>query len=128
MESSFVIDLEEARQETVSISDCKRTKIYGFHERAPVGGLMAERYDIEVTVKSQKGDCASGHKVGDKIYFDGKTIRGEICYSALTVLLPKVFAMRFGIEFPWLKDKDVLENACPDAENPVVFEIKRIRK
>ena len=83
---------------------------------------------IEVTVKSQKGKCAFGHKVGDKIAFDGKTVKGNICYSALMVLLPKVYAMRYAAEFPWAKDKDAICNACPDAENPVAFEIRRTRK
>ena len=85
-------------------------------------------YIVEVTVKSQKGTCAFGHKVGDKIIFDGKSIKGDICYSALIVLLPKVYAMRYGAEFPWAKDKDVIFNACSDHENPVVFEIRRIRE
>jgi uncharacterized repeat protein (TIGR04076 family) len=83
---------------------------------------------IEVKVVSQKGKCAFGHKVGDKIVFDGKSVKGDICYSALIVVLPKVYAMRYGVEFPWSKDKDVIFNACPDAENLVVFEIRRIRK
>jgi uncharacterized repeat protein (TIGR04076 family) len=83
---------------------------------------------VEVTVKSQKGKCDFGHKVGDKIIFDGKSVKGNICYSTLMVLLPKVYAMRYGVEFPWAKDKNVIFNACPDAENPVVFEIRRIRK
>ena len=64
---------------------------------------------VEVTVVDQKGKCAVGHKVGDKIVFDGKSVKGDICYSALTVLLPKVYAMRYGAEFPWAKDKDVLQ-------------------
>ncbi len=85
-------------------------------------------YDIEVTVKSQKGKCAFGHKVGDKILFDGRSVKGEVCYSALLVLFPKVFAMRYGVEFPWSKNGDTVVNACPDAENPVVFEIKRVKK
>jgi uncharacterized repeat protein (TIGR04076 family) len=84
---------------------------------------------IEVTVKSQKGKCAFGHKVGDKIvFYEGKSIKGNICYSALMVILPKVYAMAYGAEFPWSKNKDVIVNACPDAENPVVFEIRRIKK
>ncbi len=85
-------------------------------------------YTIEVTVKSQKGNCVFGHKVGDKISFDGKSVQGNICYSALMVLLPKIFAMLYGVEFPWAHDKNVIYNACPDATNPVVFEIRRIRK
>jgi len=83
---------------------------------------------VEVTVKSQKGKCGFGHKVGDKIVFDGKTVKGNICYSALTVLLPKIFAMRYDANFPWAEDKNVIFNACPDGENPVVFEIRRLKK
>lgn len=83
---------------------------------------------VEVKVVSQKGKCAFGHKVGNKIVFDGRSVKGDICYSALMVVLPKVYAMRYGVEFPWSQDKDVIVNACPDAENPVVFEIRRIRK
>ena len=66
--------------------------------------------------------------MGDMIVFDGKSVKGDICYSALMVLLPKIFAMLYGVEFPWVENKDVIFNACPDAENPVVFEIRRIRE
>ncbi len=85
-------------------------------------------YDVMVTVKSVKGTCHFGCKVGDKVYFDGTKIDGNICYSALMAMLPKVYAMRYGAEFPWAKNKDVIHNVCPDPENPVLFEIKRIRK
>jgi len=85
-------------------------------------------FTIEVIVKSQKGKCVFGHEVGDKILFDGKAVKGNICYSALMGLLPKIFAMLYGIEFPWAEDKDVIFNACPDAENPVVFEIRRVEE
>jgi uncharacterized repeat protein (TIGR04076 family) len=37
-------------------------------------------------------------------------------------------AMRYGAVFPWLKDQDVATHACPDAYNPVVFEVRRIRE
>jgi uncharacterized repeat protein (TIGR04076 family) len=83
---------------------------------------------VEVTVKSQKGKCAFGHRVGDKIVFDGKSVKGNICYSALMVVLPKVYAMRYDANFPWAENKDVIVNVCPDGENPVVFEIRRIKK
>ena len=35
--------------------------------------------------------------------------------------------MRYGAEFPWLDDPDVLTHACPDAWNPVIFEIRGMR-
>lgn len=96
------------------------------------GGTMGNQsqireYDVLVRVMSQKGECAAGHKVGDEIFFDGKTVQGKICISALYSILPKVFAMRYGAHFPWLSDPDVATHACPDAQNPVVFEIRRLR-
>lgn len=83
---------------------------------------------VEVTVKNQEGECVFGHKVGDKIIFDGKSIKGDICYSALMVILPKVFAMRHGTEFPWADESGAITNACPDPDNPVVFEIRQIKE
>lgn len=84
---------------------------------------------VVAKVISQKGTCDFGHKVGDGVTFDGETIRGRICLHALYSFLPKVFAMRYGADFPWLKEnKDVSTHACPDAYNPVVFEIRRIRE
>ena len=85
-------------------------------------------YRVEVKVISQNGTCHFGHQVDDVIVFDGETIQGRICMSALYSFMPKVFALRYGADFPWLKDnKDVSTHACPDAFNPVVFEVRRIR-
>jgi uncharacterized repeat protein (TIGR04076 family) len=83
-------------------------------------------YTIIAKVIKQEGHCAFGHQVGDEVIFDGETVRGKVCISALYSFMPKVFAMRYGAEFPWLDDKDVSTHACPDAWNPVVFEIRRV--
>jgi len=88
-----------------------------------------EPYQIVVTVRAVKGTCKFGHQVGDQVVFDGETVNGRICMSALYSFLPKVFAMRYGADFPWLDaaHKDVATHACPDAHNPVVFEIRRVK-
>jgi uncharacterized repeat protein (TIGR04076 family) len=86
-----------------------------------------QAFSIIVRVIRQEGHCAAGHQVGDEIVFDGQTVQGKVCLSALYSFLPKVFAMRYGAQFPWLDDKDVSTHACPDAWNPVVFEIRRVR-
>jgi len=83
-------------------------------------------FTIVARVIRQEGHCALGHKVGDEVVFDGETVQGRICMSALCGILPKVFAMRYGAVFPWLEDPDVAPHACPDAKNPVVFEIRRV--
>ncbi|MFX0066002.1 MAG: TIGR04076 family protein [Candidatus Hermodarchaeota archaeon] len=87
-------------------------------------------YDIKLKVIRQEGHCVAGHKVGDKILisFEKNEIKGKMCLHALYSILPKVFAMAYGATFPWLKDPDVSTHACPDASNPVVYEVIRIRK
>ena len=83
-------------------------------------------YEVVARVVEQGGHCAAGHQVGDQVTFDGLTVRGKVCIHALYSFLPKVFAMRYGAQFPWLDDPDVATHACPDAKNPVVFEIRRV--
>ena len=83
---------------------------------------------VYAKVISQKGSCGIGHKVGDEIIFTEDGVEGKICIHALYSFLPKVFAMMFDSQFPWLDDPDVSTSACPDAYNPVVFEISRKKK
>jgi len=49
-------------------------------------------YRVEVKVISQEGTCQFGHQVDDVVVFDGETVRGRICLSALYSFLPKVLA------------------------------------
>jgi len=80
---------------------------------------------VTAKVISQKGTCGMGHKVGDEIIFTEDGVQGKICIHAMYSFLPKVFAMMYDSQFPWLDDPDVSTSACPDAYNPVVFEISR---
>jgi uncharacterized repeat protein (TIGR04076 family) len=41
-------------------------------------------------------------------------------------MLPKLVAMRYGADLPWLKDPDVAMHLCPDAANPHVFQLRRL--
>ncbi|MGB9594156.1 MAG: TIGR04076 family protein [Anaerolineae bacterium] len=84
-------------------------------------------YRVICKVIRQEGHCAMGHKVGDEVIMDESGVHGTICFHALYSLMPKAFAMMYGATFPWLEDKDVATHACPDAENPVVFEVRRVR-
>ncbi len=88
---------------------------------------MAERYDVVVKVISQKGTCHAEHKVGDEWVIGHKTPEG-ICLSAFNALLPAIRVLCFGGSFPWEDDTDVTTAACPDAQNPVVFELRRLNK
>jgi uncharacterized repeat protein (TIGR04076 family) len=83
---------------------------------------------VKAKVKSVKGTCGLGHKVGDVVKFTETGVEGKICIHALYSMLPAVFAMMFEAQFPWLEDPDTKTHACPDAANPLVFEITRIRE
>jgi uncharacterized repeat protein (TIGR04076 family) len=85
-----------------------------------------QEYKIMVKVIKQEGHCGAGHQVGDEVVFDGMTVQGKLCIHAMYSMLPKVFALMFNASFPWAQNPDVLTHACPDAANPVVFELTRI--
>jgi uncharacterized repeat protein (TIGR04076 family) len=88
---------------------------------------MSEMYDVEITVISQKGNCGAGHKVGDK-WIVGHNTPGGICLSAYPAMLTSIDVLIYGGSFPWSQDPDVSGAVCPDPGNPVVFQIKRLRK
>ena len=88
---------------------------------------MAEMHEVHAKVISQKGTCGAGHKVGDEWVIGYKTPEG-ICVSAFNAMLPNTLVLMFGGEFPWGSDPDSTTVACPDAANPVVFELRRVRK
>ena len=82
---------------------------------------------VTAKVVSVKGTCGNGHKVGDVTTFTETGVEGRICIHALYSMMPAVFAMMYEARFPWLKDPETKTHACPDAANPVVFEISRHR-
>ena len=86
---------------------------------------MTKRYEVRVKIISQKGTCAKKHQVGDEFTVGGTTPEG-LCCSAFNSMFPSVQTLRFGGTFPYSKDPDTAEAACPDADNPVVFELRRI--
>ncbi len=88
---------------------------------------MAEGYPVAVRVISQKGSCAAGHKVGEEWILEHNSPEG-LCLSALDVLFPYARVLSFGGSFPWEDNPDVTTIACPDAENPVVFELRRLKE
>jgi uncharacterized repeat protein (TIGR04076 family) len=81
---------------------------------------------VKLKVVSQKGICHLNHKIGDEIIVSENGISGDICIHALYSILPKAFAIMYGAKFPWLKDNENPRHACPDGENPVIFELEKI--
>jgi len=87
---------------------------------------MVEERKVVATVVTQKGTCAAGHKVGDKFVMGDRTPPG-MCSWAFYAIFPFAVVLQFGGSFPWGKDSDKITAACPDPENPVVFEIRRLQ-
>jgi uncharacterized repeat protein (TIGR04076 family) len=86
---------------------------------------MAERHEVKVTVLTQKGHCAWGHKVGDSWIIGGVTPPG-MCLSMLHSLFPAIRGIMYGAEMGHGTEPGVTTIACPDAENPMTFEIRRL--
>ncbi len=79
--------------------------------------------DVIAKVISQKGACEARHKVGDEFVI-GEGIPPNLCSWAFHTIFPCAQVLRFGGSFPWEKGSKTTV-ACPDAENPVVFELRR---
>ena len=75
-------------------------------------------------VISQKGTCEAGHKVNDEFVI-GQQTPPNLCSWAFHSLFPFAEVLQFGGSFPWEQDIDKTTVACPDPENPVVFELRR---
>jgi uncharacterized repeat protein (TIGR04076 family) len=81
--------------------------------------------DVIAKVISQKGTCEAKHKVGDEFVIGQKTPL-NLCSWAFYSLFPFAQVLQFGGSFPWEQDRNKTTVACPDPENPVVFELRRI--
>lgn len=88
---------------------------------------MAEAYKVKLTISSAQGTCSAGHRVGDSWTLESKTPEG-LCTGAFNSLFGAYRVMRYGGVLPWCQDQDVAYVACPDAANPVVFEVRRLRE
>jgi len=88
---------------------------------------MVNRYNVSITVISQKGNCAQGHKIGDRWVCDSRYTPGGICLSAFHTMYPILRVLGFGGSLPWRDEPDMNTTACPDPANPTVFELRRLR-
>ena len=81
--------------------------------------------DVIAKVISQKGTCEAGHKVGDEFILGMATPPGMCPYAYQAIFAPSE-VLKFGGSLPWEKDPDKAHAACPDADNPVVIELRRV--
>jgi len=88
-------------------------------------------FDVKLTVKSVKGFCSAGYKVGDYFHIKGGLMieAGKpqgICMYALPALIPYLTAYcRETSASDWINLKKELQ--CPDNTNAVIFGLERIK-
>ena len=80
--------------------------------------------DVIARVISQEGICEAQHRVGDEFIIGQQTPTG-LCSWAFYSLFPFAQVLQFGGSFPWEQAPNKTTVACPDPENPVVFELRR---
>jgi uncharacterized repeat protein (TIGR04076 family) len=80
---------------------------------------------IIAKVISQKGICQVGHKVGDEFVI-GQTTSPGMCSWAFYTLFPFAETLEFGGSFPWESGPAQARVPCPDPDNPVIFELRRV--
>lgn len=94
-------------------------------------------YRVIGKVINIKGTCAAGLKIEDEVdltipcmpedYKDWKK-RPKICPHLLSSISPQILILQGGGEIPWAKGKDKVKVMCPDPENIVTLELRRIKK
>ena len=85
---------------------------------------MAEMYDIVAKIISQKGTCSAQHTQGQEFTI-GQILPPNMCSWAFYAIFPFAATLQFGGSFPW-EEEGKATVACPDAKNPVVFELRRV--
>jgi len=90
--------------------------------------MVSRNRKVIATVISQRGTCEVGHQVGDKVSFTEDQVQGMICIHCLYSMIAKVYAIYYGATFPWLQNGQKATHACPDPNNPVVFELEVVEE
>jgi uncharacterized repeat protein (TIGR04076 family) len=89
---------------------------------------------VVMKILSVKGTCEAKHEVGQEFDLSGDFTLGmsgcpnTICPSLFYAIYPNYRVLRFGGSFPWDKDPNVTQVACPDPLNPVVVQLRRIQE
>jgi uncharacterized repeat protein (TIGR04076 family) len=81
-------------------------------------------FEVTATVVSQKGTCEAKHRVGDSFVIGECTPPG-LCTWAFCSLFSFASVLQAGASFSWEKEAGTSMVACPDPDNPVVFELRK---
>ena len=84
-------------------------------------------YKVTGVITGVKGECACGHKVGDKFDLSGYSSDG-LCGFFYHDIFPYIIMLQFGGGFPaeW-GNPDAIELECMDMVNAVRVELRRVK-
>lgn len=100
---------------------------------------MEDRIRLIAKITNILGHCRAGHNIGEEfdvhLYEEGKWNTEDrrnaripkMCAHLYSAIFPYISVLQYGGEFPWMEDKDLFRMNCPDPENAVSVEIRRIR-
>jgi len=85
-----------------------------------------KKYDVKIVVKSIDGECDANHKISETFYLRDGLTPGGICVGAYSAIHPVATMLMFGGGYPWRDPQGVVQVACQDGANPVIFELTRV--
>lgn len=86
--------------------------------------MASENYSISIKLISNLKPCNVGHKTGDEWIWADKAPSG-LCSFAFNSLYPFALVLKYGGNFPWQDNPDVLTQSCPDSDVVNTFELRR---
>lgn len=78
---------------------------------------------LTAEVRSVKGHCSAGHKVGEVIKL-GCWDSGGLCGFFYHDVFPTISVMQFGGRYPWESEEGHMMG-CPDTHNQVTIRLTR---
>ena len=85
---------------------------------------MTEQFGFKVigTITRTKGECAVGHKLGDRFELHGRS-SGGLCGYFYYNVFPYIIMLQCGGSWP--DEKGLPEFDCPDKDNAVTIKLER---
>ncbi|MBW1776609.1 MAG: TIGR04076 family protein [Deltaproteobacteria bacterium] len=83
-------------------------------------------YRVVATVKSLKGECSAGHRVGERFEISCHDPAG-LCGFFYHDVFPSLYTFQFGGAMPWWNG-DVIEAVCPDPHNQVTIQLEGFKR
>lgn len=87
--------------------------------------MATENYSILFKLIGNQNPCNQGHQIGEEWLWEDKVPAG-LCTFAFNALFPFAQVLKYGGNFHWQDNPDVLTQACPDWEVNNTFEMRRI--